>query len=80
MEIRPPFQNRLICSNCGCKTSYATDGEYEAGCSAVMNEGGVFIAFCDFCESLAGLSEGSFALFQGETKVIDYPYATGLKG
>lgn len=76
MEIRPPCSNRLICSNCGRKTSYPTDGEYEVMCRAAMTSGGVFIAYCDFCEELMKVS-GSVIVF-GE--LPGHHYATGLRG
>lgn len=39
--VKPPFQNRLVCSNCGCMTSYEPNGLN----LAAMKVGGVCIAF-----------------------------------
>jgi hypothetical protein len=75
--IKPPFQNRLVCSNCGCKTSYETDGRYEARCRVVMDSGGVYVAFCDFCELLLKTSGGSIVCF-GRLP-IEVRYATGIR-
>ena len=70
--VKPPFQNRLVCSNCGCTTSYQPN----ALNLAAMKVGGVCIAFCDSCELLLN-TEGSVVAVAFGSLPVQFPFVTG---
>lgn len=88
-EARPPLNDRLICSACGCRTNYKVsnvgpDVDYDpkSGFShddwlakIAMCTGANFIAFCDFCCDRFELPGGS-VMFFGECP-FSVLYVTG---
>ncbi len=72
--IKPPYQGRLICSNCTAKTGYETDPK----CRTMLSCGWVFVAFCDFCETLFKTSGSSAVMLGQDAELpIQLPYVTG---
>jgi hypothetical protein len=69
----PPHRDRLICSNCGARTSYPTNET----CDQVMVRGGVLVAFCDYCEVILGCVDGGTLFIFGPIPV-EFPFVTGL--